>query len=228
MSESSEQVEQTDAKEPSLGPACLVVCILTLAVFCSVCAFGSWIVFSDQTPMARKAISTQLIPWVEQSELADADKASIVAQLEQLIPQLDGEQLDRTQLLRLRNCLQDNPILLWGSLQSLQSQAESAGLNEIEQEALNRSIQRLMRMAVERTLSRRDLEFALQDFSIMREDGMGTDLKPDLSGEQIREIMLRMENLLRVNEAPNEPFELSVGEAFRRMVADALAIDDKS
>jgi hypothetical protein len=68
-------------KEPSMGPACLVISILALAVFCAFCGIGSWVMFSDQYPLAEKGITQQLIPWVETSQLAADDKASIVRQL---------------------------------------------------------------------------------------------------------------------------------------------------
>ncbi len=216
--------EQPQTKEPSLGPACLVVSILSLAVFSSVCAFGSWIVFSDQYPMAEQAITKQLIPWVETSQLAQSDKESILNQLHELVPLVGERQISKEQLLRLRNCLQDNPVLLWGGLQSILAQAPETELTPTELETLQRIERRLMRMAAEHKLSRRDLEFTLQDISSVRQDGLSIEVNTGLTADQIRVFMKRAENLLNTNEIPNEDFEKTPAETFEILVEKALIV----
>ncbi len=210
--------------EPSLGPACLVVSILSLAVFSSVCAFGSWIVFSDQYPLAEKAITKQLIPWVETSQLAKSDKESILSQLRELTPIVAQREISKKQLLRLRNCLQDNPVLLWGGVQSILAQAPTTDLSETELATLTRLERRLMRMAAERKLSRRDLEFTLQEFSDVRADGLSIEVKSNLNAEQIRMFMKRAESLLNSNQVPNEDFDKSPAETFEILVENALEV----
>jgi hypothetical protein len=210
--------------EPSLGPACLVISILSLAVFSSVCAFGSWIVFSDQYPLAEKAITKQLIPWVETSQLAKSDKQSILNQLHELAPVVAERQISKAQLLRLRNCLQDNPVLLWGGVQSILAQAPTTDLSATELATLTRIERRLMRMAAERKLSRRDLEFTLQEFSDVRADGLSIEVKSDLNAEQIRMFMKRAESLLDSNQISNEDFDKSPAETFEILVENALEV----
>ncbi len=211
-----------DAKEPSLGPACLVVSILLLASFCAVCGIGSWFMFSDQYPYAEKGITQQLIPWVETSQLAEEDKRSIVRQLTALLPTLQSREIDRHQLTRLHFCLQDNPVLLWGGVQSILQQAKNSDLGETEKEAVERVSQRLLRMAANRQLSRRDLEFTLQNASRVREDGASIEVKHDLTAAQIREYMTRAEQLLAKFDVPNEPYEKTPAEAFAILIDKAL------
>lgn len=209
-------------REPSLGPACLVVAILTLAVLSAVCGIGSWFMFSDQYPFAIKGITQQLIPWVATSQLHEADKRSITRQLKDLVPILEARQIDHQQLSRLHFCLQDNPILLWGGVQSIVQQAREAGLNETELTALERITQRLMWLATDRQLGRRDLEFTLQNCSQVREDGASIEVKPDLSAEQIRDFMTRSEQLIAKLDAPNEPYEKTPAEGFAILIDKAL------
>jgi hypothetical protein len=212
----------TQSKEPSLGPACLVVSILTLAVLSSVCAFGSWIVFSDQYPMADEAINKQLIPWVEGSQLALEDKQSILEQLRELSVVVANREITKVQLLRLRNCLQDNPVLLWGNVQSIVSQAPAAGVTEVELGTLKRLDERLLRMASELKLTRRDLEFTMQELTEVRKDGLNVEVKQNLTAEQIRSFMKRAENLANTIEAPNIGFENTPAETFAILVKAAL------
>lgn len=209
-------------REPSLGPACLVVAILTLAVLSAACGIGSWFMFSDQYPFAIKGITQQLIPWVETSQLDEADKRSIIRQLEDLIPILQAREIDRQQLSRLHFCLQDNPILLWGGVQSIVLQAPRAGLNDTELTALERITQRLMWLATDRQLGRRDLEFTLQNCAQVREDGASLEVKPDLTAEQIRDFMTRSEQLIAKLDAPNQPYEKTPAEGFAILIDKAL------
>jgi hypothetical protein len=210
------------AGEPSLGPACLVVSILALAAFCGICGIGSWFMFSDQYPFAEKGIQQQLIPWVETSQLAEADKRSIIRQLGELIPLLQNREIDRQQLTRLHYCLQDNPVLLWGAVQSILAQAPEAGLGPTEQQALERITQRLLRMATDRQLGRSDLEFTMQHLSRVREDQASVEVPQGLTAEQIREFMVRSERLLTENNVPNEPYNLTPAEAFAELIDKAL------
>lgn len=231
--EQQAQPENKVHKEPSLGPACLVVSILMLATFCAVCGIGSWFMFSDQFPLAQRGIQEQLIPWIEQSELASSDKESIVRQLQGLLPALRDRKLDAQQLSRLRNCLQDNPVFLWGVVQSIQAQAAELvknsatkdGLTEVELTALKRTSGRLLRSAAERKLSRTDLEFAVQSSSILRKDGTGIESKPNLDAENVRQFMARAEQLLKTQQISDEPFEKSPGEALETLLRAALAVE---
>jgi hypothetical protein len=213
-----------DQGEPSLGPACLVVSILSLAAFTAICGIASWFVFANQPRLAKTAIEKTLVPWVEGSQLSPADKESIVAQLDSLVGRLEKDEFSKQQLTRLRNCLQDNPVLLWGEIQSIEAQAAGAGLTETEVETLKRVNQRLLRMATERTMGRGDLEFAIQQLS---EVGKGRDIlevRSDLTAEQIRLYMSRAENLFVRSKVPNEPFEKTPSQAFEILINDALEV----
>lgn len=182
--------------------------------------------FSDQYPFAVKGIEQQLIPWVETSQLAEDDKRSIIAQLNALLPKLEERTITKKQLLRLHNCLQDNPILIWGAVESILAQAEQAGLTATEQETLVRVSQRLMRAATERKLGRNDLEFCIQDCAVVRKDGQSLEVLSPITAEQIREFMKRAEQLAGQYEIPNEPFDKTSSEAFAILVAAALDVDE--
>lgn len=216
---------EAEHQEPSLGPACVVVGIVSLALMCSICAFGSFFMFSDQYSLAVKGINLQLIPWIKTSQLSEPNQQIIISRLEELIPQLEAESINKQQLTRLHNCLQDNPVLIWGGINSILRQAESAGLSEIEVETLNRVCERLLRAASERKLGRNDVEFAIQNCSKVRPNGQSLDVLEPLTADQIREFMTRAEQLVEQNGIPNEPFNKTAGEAFVILVDAALDVD---
>lgn len=232
IDETRENLDEPQRKEPSLGPACLVVAILALAVSCAVCAFGSWFTFRDQYPLAQRGITQQLIPWVKQSTLAPPDRESIVQQLNEVLPKVQGREINPQQLSRLHNCLQDNPVLLWGVVQEVQRQARqlvgdtggSELLTPLEGQALERIEDRLLRAAAERKLSRNDIEFALQSCAVLQPNGAGLEAKPDLTAEQIRQFTARAEQLAQQQQIPNEPYDKTPAEAFALLLKAALEV----
>ncbi len=195
-----------------------------MAILCSVCAFGSWFLYSDQYPLAVQGIQKQLIPWIANSQLAQEDKDLMTVKLNSLVPTLQERAIDKVQLTRLHNCLQDNPVLLWGGVQSILAQAPEAGLSDTELQTVERVSGRLLRAAAERKLSRNDLEFAIQNCSKVGQQGQGLEVISPLSADQIREFMTRAEQLVEQNDIPNEPYDKTAGEAFGILVDSALTV----
>jgi hypothetical protein len=172
-----------------------------------------------------RGIEKQLIPWVQQSQLAEPDKQRITSKLQALIPSLEARAIDNRQLSRLHFCLQDNPVLLWGSVQSILAQAPEAGLSPTELETLERVSQRLLRAGAERKLSRNELEYAIEQSAEVGQRGRGLEVVSPLSAEQIRDFMTRAEQLVNQYGIPNEPYDKTAGEAFGILIDNALTVE---
>lgn len=204
--------------------------------------------FADQHKYAEPAITEQLIPYVEQSTLATEDRESILLQLEALLPKIRNKEITTQQLYRLRNCLTDNPVLLWGVVQSVVSQAKklsaesgegSDGITAVELEALNRIERRMLSAAANRRIGRNDLEITLQSCAVLAKNQSGLEVKADLTPTQIREFMTRSEQLInRVEQlssgedqannkpkTPIEPYEKTPAEAFEALIRSALELE---
>jgi len=210
--------------EPSMGPACLVVCILTLAVFIAFCSISSFFMFSDQPALAERGITEQLIPWIESSNLAAGDKQIILADLHETVDQVRSRQLTTRQLTRLKSVLEDNPVLLWGNVEGVLGQAASVGLTDVEQAASVRVAQRLLRAAGERKLGRNDLVYALEPCTHTRPDGQGLEVNTPLTSQQIQAFLGRAERFVDGMQIANEPFEKTPPEVFRGLLDEALAV----
>jgi hypothetical protein len=210
--------------EPSMGPACLVIVVLVLAVFFAFCAFGSFFFFSDQPALAERGINEQLIPWVESSNLSPADKRAILADLSDAVERVKSRELTSRQLSRLKNALEDNPVLLWGTVEAVMAQADEAGVPEVEIEAGKRVTQRLLRAAGERKLGRNDLVYMLEGCTHSRADGQGLEVNSPLTANQIRDFLGRAERFADGVKVANEPYEKSVPEVFRGLIEEALSV----
>lgn len=210
--------------EPSMGPACLVIVVLTLAVFSALCAFGSFFFFSDQPALAQRGINEQLIPWVETSNLSPPNKREILADLEDAVERVKSRQLTSLQLSRLKNALEDNPVLLWGTVEAVMAQADDAGMPAVEIEAGKRVTQRLLRAAAERKLGRNDLVYTLEGCTHARADGQGLEANSPLTATQIRDFLGRAERFADGMKISTEPYEKSVPEVFRGLIEEALSV----
>ena len=207
-----------------MGPACLVVAILTLAAFLAVCAFGSFFFFSDQPALAERGITEQLVPWIQSSSLSPADKREILSELDEVVQKVRSRTLTSRQLTRLKNALEDNPVLLWGTVEAVIGQADEAGMPEVEIEAGKRVVARLLRAAAERKLARNDLVYLLEACTHLRADGQGLEVNTPLTSDQIHVFLVRAETFVDGREVPNEPFEKTVPEVFRGLIEDALSV----
>lgn len=224
--ESTDAPADDNAKlaEPSMGPACLVIAMLTLAALMAFCSISSFVMFSDSPALAERSINQSLIPWVESSNLAPGDKREIVSDLQETVEQVKTRKLTSLQMARLKSVLEDNPVLLWGNVEGVLARAKEAGLSELEMESAQRITQRLLRAAAMRKLGRNDLVYTLESCTHTRPDGEGLEVNDQLAAENIRLFLSRAEKFVNGMNVPNEPFEKSVPETFRGLIDEALAV----
>lgn len=199
--------------------------MLGLALFIAICSFGSFFFFRDQPALAERGITEQLIPWVESSNLSPADKQAILAELQEVVEKVRSRELSSRQLSRLKNALEDNPVLLWGTVEGVLAQADEAGMSEVEIEAGQRVADRLLRAAAERKLGRNDLVYFLEGSTRTRADGQGLEVNTPLSAPQIQEFFNRAERFLDGVKVSKEPYGKSVPEVFRGLIDEALTVE---
>lgn len=210
--------------EPSMGPACLVIAMLTLAVLMAFCAISSFVMFSDSPALAEKGITQALMPWVESSNLAPADKRSIVSDLQDTVEQVKTRKLTARQMARLKSVLEDNPVLLWGNVEGTLARAKEAGLTDLEIESAQRISQRLLRAAAMRKLGRNDLVYTLESCTHTRDDGEGLEVNDNLTAENVRLFLARAEKFVNGMDVPNEAFSKTVPEVFHDLIEEALSV----
>ncbi len=224
MTDNTTDEPNANAAEPSMGPACLVIAMLTLAAFMAFCAIGSFVMFSDSPALAERGITQALMPWVESSNLAPADKREILSDLQDTVDKVKSRTLNARQLTRLKSALEDNPVLLWGNVEGVMARAKDAGLTELELDSAERITQRLLRAAAMRKLGRNDLVYTLESCTHTRADGEGLEVNDQLTAENIRLFLSRAEKFVNGMEVPNESFTKTVPEVFRGLIDEALTV----
>lgn len=210
-------------KEVPLAPACLIVVIIFAVIMSVVCAFLSWYINQNQSENAARALKEQLIPWVEQSALEPTDKAAISSELNELARQMEAKELNEGELRRLRFCLTDNPVLMWGFVQAAVGKIQqSTELTELEKEQASQTADRLLRLVSEAKLTRSALEFTLQTVTLARSDGSGLVVKDNPTTEDLRTFIKRGAQQADGLKASTEAYDKSPAQVFRMMLDAAM------
>lgn len=211
-------------KDVSLGPACLVVFIFMLVVLCIVVAFMSFLLTGKQGGRAAYAVREQLIPWVDQSSLSQADQMAIIEDLMSLASRMERDELTSRQLTRLGVRLSDSTILQWGVVEEINRCAQASDvLTEKEKSDFAQLCDRWLRSAGEGKLAMAEMEFAFQSIATKDPRSGRLTLRDDVEDEQIREFYRRVLAICERQKISVEPYEKSVSQAFKRMIEDGLA-----
>lgn len=213
-----------NVKEPSLGPACGFFFLFACAAISISLIVISWWMGGRQNIQASSAIQTQLIPWIEGSSLADADRQSIIERLHELIADMEAERLSGRQLSRLNFRLSGAPIFQWGVIEALERRAlASTELSEIEKQAMSSACNRLLRTALDGRIAMEQLEFAVQQVATKERKSGRLTIRDEVSTVDLREFLRRITSVSDRVKTSSEPLEQSVSQVFRAMVEDALS-----
>lgn len=221
-----------DAAEPenvSLGPACgIAVLLLALGVSVSF-TVGAYLLRGMQPKHAIASIEQQLIPWVDQSQLNDADKRRIVDRLNELLVQIERDEVSGRQLERLYHKLSENPVLQWAPLEQAIAAAEgSSDYTDAEREHLQSLSDRLLEAAGRGRISINELEFVLQPITLRNSKSGRLTLKESVTHNEVMASVQRGEELLKSRGLQNiETKDASVGQVFERMVDEAMDEEQK-
>lgn len=220
----SPQSAASDKEEVvSLGPACLVVIIVLLLIVSVGMAAGAVFLMGNQSERAAKAIEQQLIPWVEQSSLAEPDRRDIINDLQAIVFDIEQERFDERQLRRLRLRLEDSTILQWGVIQQLVARSKTMELTDVEKEALEVETSRLFDAACQGKFGMQQMEFLLQKAASKNFKSGRLTLKEDISEADIREFLARSKKQCDDLKIAEDPVRKTIPQAFRDLIEDAKA-----
>jgi hypothetical protein len=227
----SDQETTPDAKsqqDSPMGPACLVVGIFFAVAISVTFIVVAWMMTGKQGERANRAIQDQLIPWVSQSPLDPTDKQSVIEQLSKLVSDINANQYDERQLLRLFAVLSDSPVLQWGVVQQVNARAAKSGLTEAEREALQMESDRLLRLASQGGLGLQQLEFVVQKVAAKDRKSGTLTMVESVTDADLREFLQRAKSTADRRDIPQEPFPSSVSQVLRGLIELALSKSDNA
>lgn len=213
-----------ETENVSLGPACGIV-VLIIAIGVSVAfTVAAFMLRGMQPQHAIASIQQQLIPWVDQSELSDADKNRITGRLNELLNQIEREEVSSRQLQRLYHKLSENPVLQWAPLEQAIAAAQgNPDYTDAEREQLQSLSDRMLEATGRGRISINELEFVLQPMTLRNSQSGRLLLKEKVSHNEVMTSVQRGEELLKSRELQDVAVgDVSVGQMFERMIDEAL------
>ncbi len=223
MSNQDSTSEVKNQQDSPMGPACLVVGIFVAVAISVTFIVAAWMMTGKQGERANKAIQDQLIPWVAQSPLDPTDKQAVTEQLSKLVSEINANQYDERQLLRLFAVLSDSPVLQWGVIQQVNARAANSGLTAAELEALQIESDRLLRLASQGGLGLQQLEFVVQKVASKERKSGTLSIVDSVTDADLREFLQRAKSTADKRDIPQEAFPSSVSQVLKGLIELALS-----
>ncbi len=223
MSNQDAASEVKNQQDSPMGPACLVVGIFVAVAISVTFIVAAWMMTGKQGERANKAIQDQLIPWVAQSPLDPTDKQAVTEQLSKLVSEINANQYDERQLLRLFAVLSDSPVLQWGVIQQVNARTAKSGLTAAEREALQIESDRLLRLASQGGLGLQQLEFVVQKVASKERKSGTLSILDSVTDADLREFLQRAKSTADKRDVPQEAFPSSVSQVLKGLIELALS-----
>ena len=196
----------------------MIGCVGVSFVCVLVCGGGFWYLSKNIGEIARKAI----VSVIESSELSDEDKEAVTAQVDRIVAAYESGEIDWEDVGRIMEQLAESPLL--GLIIVYATDATyitPSGLTDEEKEEGRLTMQRVARGVFEETIDRDELESAM-DYVSVEGSGGNRQFKDRVSDADLRQFLAECKRHADEAEVPLEPFELNIGEEFKRAVDEAL------
>jgi hypothetical protein len=204
--------------------------IFACVAFALTITVATFLLFGKQDEMAVTALRTQLIPWIEGSQLSETDRSRIVERLTELSTQIERGEIDERQLARVRTRVTQNPVLQWAVIEQTIAHAEkSSEFTDAEREQLKSISDQLLQACSQYQINMEDLGFLLQNLSSQEPKSMRLVIKPDITHADVISFMQRSEKMLkdRKLELKEDERYRSVSQVFNQMIDQALDPNEK-
>ena len=164
-----------------------------------------------------------LVAAVEDSELSDEDKQSVVAQLDRVYDEYESGRLSMHQLGRLAEHIGESPLFTRAlAYAAMENYIQPSGLSDEEKQNAERTLQRVARGVFEEQIEQRRLDPALDYIST--EDSQGQrQFNESVSDEDLREMLAACRRLADNAGVPDAPFDVDIGGELKRAVDETLA-----
>ena len=220
-----------DAIEPSLGPACGIIFVIGAILLSVSMVAAAYLINQNQPEQATAAIRTQLIPWIDESQLSPSDKSALVERLMDLSSDIEAGELDDRQFARLKVSLTQNPVLQWAVIdQTLAFATGNAEFTDAEREQLQRLSDTLLYACGQQKVSMEEFGFLVQDLATREPKSGRLELRNPITHKDVLSYMRRTEELLEQREVKFDAIAQSaryrsVPQTFSQMIDDALNLN---
>lgn len=204
---------------------CLVGCLVAFGICCVLCAgigvYGYYNFKSFAVKQAKQAVTVVL----KDSGLPIEEQNEISKQVSRLGDAYESGELTNEEAGLLVQDVVESKLFGVIALKAVDAKyLQGSGLSVEEKLEAKRVMMRVVRGAIEEKLSKEQLEEIGEHFQIPNPQNPSVKtLKPTMSDEELRAFIVAATEMADEAEIPDEDFDVSIAEEFKKVVDKALA-----
>jgi len=194
---------------------------------------GVWYVASNIDRWLVHFGREAIVSLIEDSEIPAQEKKEVIEQVDRVVNLYKERKINQQDLSRVLEELQNSPALTVISLYGIDdSYLSDTKLSEQELAQGHRAFQRVIRGIYEGKIDEDDLYGALPDFreDVAQASNKGPQVRPasttdpdKIADDDLREAITRLKVMADNAQIPDEPFQIDIGDEFKKAVDKALA-----
>ena len=174
-----------------------------------------------------------IVAMIQESEIPAQEKTEVIEQIDRVVTAYKERKINQDDLNRVLTELQESPALMVVSLYGIdEDYLVDSGLSEAEIVQGRRVFQRVIRGVYEKKIDEDAFYAALPEERDIAEGDQknGAVVRPasttspeEISTDDLREAIAKLKVMADNAQIPDEPFQLDIGDEFKKAVDKALA-----
>ena len=202
--------------------SCLTGCLIVGALLLVIAGLGTWYVTTHIQQLVGSFAGKAVTQALEQSDLPEAEKAEILAQVNRVTDALKENRLTEAQVKILVEQLTESPLFATFVVTAIEAKYfEKSGLSDEERKEGRLSMMRTIHGLISEKIPETRLDEALQHIGSKRKDG-GWVLRESVTDEELRAFLTVMKQLADDAEIPGDVEDVDPSEELKRIIDNAL------
>lgn len=216
----------SDYSPPKSNTARNVVigCSVAFGIFLLIGAIGIYIVFANIKTIGAELVGAALTAAINESPLPAEQKGRLVARINQIKDDFKSDKISGQQMEALLQALTQSPVLPAGAaIFAEEMYLKPSGLSDAEKQVGRRSIQRVVRGAIDKSISEATLDQVMAPLSEPDTSNRGnTKLKQKVSDAELRDFLQRAKTAADDARVPDEDFNVNLADEFDKVIDSVL------
>jgi|GEM_PF-3215373 len=196
------------------GIGCLVL-ILVGAIF-------SYLIVKNVQTIAVNAIQSTTEIAIDQSQLSEAQKTGVKKQIRRVANDYKLGKIDKDELIKLMEQIAKGRVLNIGAVHFVLSERiKNSQLPQEEKDMCQRTIDRVARGAIERTISMDELAAFMKEMHTVDRHG-NHRYEGELTDDELLELLTEAKKLADDADVPDEDYEIDIAGELKKKIDEQL------
>lgn len=193
--------------------------VVVLCVFC--CGSGAIYLYLNAKNIAFQTFRNPVVEAIEKSNMTDADKTKVVAQIDRVGEAWAQGKIDSQQAAKIMEQFSKSPLLTLAKLQGLKELMNKSTLTEESKESMLRIQVRISRGLLEKSVVLSEVEATLAPMMVAKPNG-GQEMRKFMTDAELEDIHAELLTQADNANVPDEDYEIEIGDEVKAIVDKAL------